>query len=84
MIYGANYYNPDFPAYCHASQIGFTILQDALAHNLTQLSKYLAECKCEPKQMTKEQKAHYTYLERKFKATELAMDSFKFNRVEKK
>ena len=79
-IYGKNAYNSDFGVESHASSIGFQILQDAFSHNMLSLSKHLAECKCEPENMNETQKRYYDYLERKIKATETAMESFKFAR----
>jgi len=83
-IYGKGAYESGkFGIQSHASDIGYEILKDAYTHNMLAITKHLAQCKCEFDQMTPEQKRFYNYLERKAGATKLAMDTFKFSRMEK-
>ena len=80
-IYGGGY-NSDIPEESCARELISTVLQDSLVYCLRQISKHLAECKCDFEDMSQGQQRFHKYLKKKARIAEAVRDSYKFVRSE--
>jgi hypothetical protein len=80
-IYGGGY-DPDGREYSHASDLVFTVLNDAVCERIMAELDHLAKCKCEIKDMNESQQRFHKYLEEKTRIAKAVAKSYKFVRSE--
>jgi hypothetical protein len=80
-IYGGCYM-PDFPEQSYASELVFTVLNDAVCERIMAELNHLAECKCETKDMNESQQRFHKYLKEKTRIAKAVAKSYKFVRSE--
>lgn len=82
VVFGTDYFNPDFPEHTHAVELISSMFKDAVIERIQAEIKHLGRCKREPDKMKEDDRRYYRYLQKKTRIAKEVEASLKFVRSE--